>query len=108
MSFIEDLKKEYARAVNKFPKGFDLIPALMEECGELAQALLDQKYKSTPQACSENVYEEAVQVAAVAMRIAQDGCPEFPDYDPNPIITVKLDGSKQQGSCDCINCRGGE
>ncbi len=71
--FLNDVKEEFKRASDKFPKGDKLDAALMEEVGELAQALLHIQEKGASPA---NVYKEAVQVATVAMRIAVQGAPE--------------------------------
>lgn len=71
--FLADAEKEYFRAKDKHPGGKKLDTALTEEVGELAQALLHIEEKD---GCPSNVYKEAVQVVAVAMRIAIDGAPE--------------------------------
>lgn len=71
--FLTDVKAEYGRATAKFPENKKLDAALMEEVGELAKALLHIQEKG---ASAANVYEEAVQVATVAMRIAVEGSPE--------------------------------
>jgi Domain of unknown function (DUF3850) len=63
---------EVARGRAKFPAGRMLLPALVEEVGELAKALLQKR----PRAESR---KEAMQVAAVAARIMEDGCSEFDD-----------------------------
>jgi hypothetical protein len=71
---------EVARGRAKFPAGRMLLPALVEEVGELAKALLQKR----PRAESR---KEAMQVAAVAMRIMEDGCSEFdnlPDEAAKP------------------------
>ena len=72
---------EQARA--KFPGTRHVMNALTEEVGELAQALLDQEYKQTPKdaAClNEKVRKEAVQVAAMAIRLLEEGDTTFPLY----------------------------
>lgn len=61
---------EFART--KFPGGKFLLAALTEEVGELAKALLQKSSK-------DDVIGEAVQVAAMAIRIIEEGCPEFDD-----------------------------
>jgi len=61
---------EVDRARTKFPGGAMLLPALMEEVGELAKALLQKKTRDEWE-------KEAIQVAAVAVRIIEEGCPEF-------------------------------
>ncbi len=76
-----DIDMEVAGAREKFPKNEDLIEALGEEFGELCQALLKRKHeKGTDQ----QVYTEAVQVAAVAIRIIEEGVAGYPykwDYE---------------------------
>lgn len=78
--FLNDVAIEVKKARAKFPMGRHLLPALMEEVGELANALLEQEYGHG--VSSEDVYREAVQVATVAMRIAEEGEPVFPKYQP--------------------------
>lgn len=69
------LNAELQFARHKFPTNQYLLAALMEEVGELAQALIDHsRGKTTPS----HVYEEAIQVAAMAIRIAEEGSQEFP------------------------------
>jgi NTP pyrophosphatase (non-canonical NTP hydrolase) len=63
---IEDLASEVLRARAKFPNHFNLTAALMEECGELACAQMQQL---GPQ----QVRKEAIQVMAVAFRILSEG-----------------------------------
>lgn len=74
--FLFDVAMENQRAREKFPRGANLDTALMEEVGELAQALLKIKESGWS---PEQVYKEAVQVASTAMRVAVEGCPEH-DY----------------------------
>lgn len=69
-----DLRAELARARAKFPRGEHLVPALMEEIGELARELLQKGN-------TQHAYKEAIQVACVAIRIASEGCPEFENLD---------------------------
>jgi len=71
--FLLEVLMENQRAREKFPKGAKLDTALMEEVGELAEALLKIEESGWP---PERVYKEAVQVASAAMRIAIEGCPE--------------------------------
>ncbi|MCH7650678.1 MAG: hypothetical protein IIA63_05895 [Nitrospinae bacterium] len=66
-TFICDLKNEVEFARGKFPEPDGLMTALTEEVGELAKALLDEP--------RENVYKEAIQVAAMALRVATEGDP---------------------------------
>ena len=70
---------EINRARRKFPANTDMMSALTEEVGELAKALIDHKHgKGNPA----EVFAEAVQVAAMAYRVAMEGSAEFPyKYD---------------------------
>lgn len=63
------ISAELERARNKFPGAADLTVALMEECGELAQATLKND--------RENIIKEAIQVAVVAIRIIEEGDATF-------------------------------
>ena len=56
---------ESERARRKFPGGRFLLAAIVEEVGELAGAIATGN--------AEDVYTEAIQVAAVAVRIAEEG-----------------------------------
>lgn len=59
---INDIICEYEAALDKFPWPNNLIVALMEEVGEVARAYIEQRGKK-------EVYSEAKQVAALALRI---------------------------------------
>lgn len=76
-----DIENELSKARFKFPKCADTLPALMEEVGELAQAMIQQKHEPNKNICHENIYKEAVQVACMAIRIATEGDTNFP-YHP--------------------------
>jgi NTP pyrophosphatase (non-canonical NTP hydrolase) len=67
-----DLDAEVCRARKKLPNNRLLLAALMEEAGELAQALLQRQG-------TERVGKEALQVACVAMRIYEEGDSTFAD-----------------------------
>lgn len=61
---IHDLKNEIESAREAHPQNSMMMTALCEEVGELAKALLEG---------NSNYYEEAIQVACVAIRIAVEG-----------------------------------
>lgn len=65
--FIIEVLSEVEFAREKFPEPDGLMTALTEEVGELAKALMDEP--------NVNVYKEAIQVAAMACRIATEGDP---------------------------------
>jgi NTP pyrophosphatase (non-canonical NTP hydrolase) len=79
---LKDVKTEIGRAREKFPKSTDLLPALVEEVGELSQALLQQKHEPNKDKGSVDIYKEAIQVACAALRLATEGEPNFPLYEP--------------------------
>lgn len=65
-SFLADVRKEAQRARVKFPSdGNPTTLALFEEAGEVAKAVLQEE--------PEAVYKEAVQLAAMALRLALEG-----------------------------------
>lgn len=66
-AFIKDIPAEVRRARSKFPGSTLSMCALMEEVGELAEAMLDKP--------ASEVRAEALQVAAMAVRIATEGDP---------------------------------
>lgn len=75
------MEHEYDRAVKLFPGTEDMAMALMEEVGELAQALIQQKSEPQKGVTHEDIWKEAVQVAVMAARIAIQGQEGFP-YHP--------------------------
>jgi hypothetical protein len=72
--FTDDVLREVVRARHKFPSSNLVLAALMEEVGELAQAMLKVRAGEWP---AQRIREEAVQVAAMALRVALDGDPSF-------------------------------
>ena len=72
---LEAIQRELLRARAKFPANNHMLAALQEENGELANALIEHANgKRTAMA----VYAEAVQVAAMAIRVATEGDASFP------------------------------
>lgn len=61
------IQAELARARRKFPSSEGSLAALTEEVGELAKAVLDES--------RDRIIAEAVQVAAMAIRVAIEGDP---------------------------------
>ncbi len=68
------IKAELAYARKKFPHNTHMLAALTEEVGELAKALLEHHRGELPR---EDVLSEAVQVAAMAIRVATEGDASF-------------------------------
>lgn len=63
-NFIQDLRRELQSARKKFPSSDAVLAALTEEVGELAKAHMEEWNR---------VIKEAVQVAAMAIRVAVEG-----------------------------------
>src|SRR5215471_13446166 len=78
--FTEDVLVELQRARRKFPSSYLVLAALTEELGELAQAMLYEragKGNASGKDPKRHVWDEAVQVAAMALRVAVEGDPSF-------------------------------
>lgn len=75
--FLIDVGHEIKRARGLYPSSRLVLAALTEEVGELAQAMLKFAAGKWP---AERIYEEAVQVAAMAARCALEGDPSFENY----------------------------
>lgn len=67
---LDEICAEVGRARTKFPDNQKLLAALMEEVGELAAAMLQRKDPAA-------VRKEAIQVAAVAVRLIEEGDSDF-------------------------------
>lgn len=76
-----DITVELMRARRRFPDSVDSLPALVEEVGELSQALLQHKHEPLKGVTHLDIYSEAVQVAVMAIRVATEGDPNF-TYEP--------------------------
>ena len=76
--FVADVISEIQRAQTKFPSANHATVALMEEVGELAQAKLKV---AAGKAHPMRVYEEAIQVAAMAYRAACEHDESFHNTD---------------------------
>lgn len=82
-SFLEETLKEVIRSSQKFPNSDLVFAALIEEVGELGQALLERERhlrdgKRVGKWTHANLVAEAVQVAAMACRLAVEGDPHYP------------------------------
>ena len=66
------LDAEVMLARRKFPGNRFLLAALLEECGELAKAMLQKKPRDV-------IEREAIQVACVALRICEELDASFAD-----------------------------
>lgn len=88
--FLSDVRHELGRAREKFPGNEHQAAALTEESGEVLKALLQHTHEGGE---AGEVYNECVQTAAMAVRVAVEGDHSFP-YDPGEI----LDGVSGQPS----------
>lgn len=79
--FIFDVIVEMQRARAKFPSNEYKLAALTEEVGEVANAFLENAYGKKGAVA---VWEECVQVASCALRLATEGDASFP-YDSNQL-----------------------
>ena len=70
--YFKAIHEELERARAKFPGNRFLLAALMEEVGELSAAILQRQGR-------ERRIAEAIQVAVVAIRIAEEGDSSFDD-----------------------------
>lgn len=70
-AFVEKMLAEVTKARRKFPGPNPTIAALAEEVGELSQAMLH--IREGKSADWWKVYDEAVQVAVMALRAATEG-----------------------------------
>jgi len=78
VQFISEMLDELSRARAKFPSANHSMIALTEEVGELAQAVLKHAAGKQPRS---RIWDEALQVAAMAMRVAiEDDASLFVNY----------------------------
>ena len=82
-STAQDIADEVQRARTKLPLNKHNLAALVEEVGELSQALIDHDFAqgthpSRLQTLTHDVYKEAIQVACMAIRVAEEGDSSFP------------------------------
>ena len=75
------VRGELAAARGKFPTSLHHLAALMEEVGELAQALMEHDRDGSQTIAM--VLREAVQVATMAIRVATEGDDNFAYIFPN-------------------------
>lgn len=64
---LQSIRKEAMQGIESYPDASGLMVALMEEVGELARAMMSEP--------RDRVRDEAVQVAALAIRVALEGDP---------------------------------
>lgn len=86
--FLDEVLGEVDSAQEKFPRPDMVLAALMEEVGELAQAVMERErafiVKTSPTAWTrDNIRKEAIQVAAMALRLAVEGDLRFPSSQIN-------------------------
>lgn len=99
--FVAKQAAEVERARALFPKGDALVAALTEEVGELARAVLEQSWGA--------VMAEAVQVAAMAQRLATEGDPTLVEVRRERLKLAIEKGKQPPGSgfgprCPFLGC----
>ena len=99
--FIDDIGFELRNAWTKFPHNDDLLPALMEKVGELAQAMQQMKHEPELGVTHEAVRNEALQVAALATRIAAEGDVGYPYHPESAYRGPNWSGYKQRPLFKC-------
>ena len=99
--FAQNVVREISSAREKFPSSNLVLAALTEEVGELAQAMLKERATRGTienRVWKNNVWLEAVQVAAMAQRVAVEGDLSFdteyhdPKFKGGASDQYKLDG----------------
>lgn len=94
--FLAAVKAEYLKTLVKYPGNDNQNIALMEEVGELSQAMLDlhgggyQRPTEAAQSCE--IFNEAVQVASVSARIAIQGDSWCPKYNFKHALKMSKEG----------------
>lgn len=84
--FLDAVGDELQRARAKFPSSRLSVAALMEEVGELAQAMLKVAAGKWDKS---RIMEEAIQVAAMACRVAVEGDSSFTEYtEPDDVAAA--------------------
>lgn len=68
--FTAEIIQELTRARKLFPSSYNSVIGLMEEVGELAQAILKVEAGKMDEIC---IRKEAIQVCVMAMRVALEG-----------------------------------
>ena len=77
--FLEEVEQEAQRARVKFPSNNFLHAALGEEVGEVANAFME--YERGTGSSFTHIREELVQVAALCLRLVEEGDPQFTKYE---------------------------
>lgn len=73
-----DITQELEKARAKFPGKIYTFPALIEEVGELSQALMEQSRGGNTEQFNDNtVYKEGIQVIVMAIRLIEEGDRDF-------------------------------
>jgi len=73
-TIFKKVNKEIYYARNKFPSNKHLLAAFNEESGEVTKAMMDyHQGKGT----KKNIIKESIQAIAMAVRLIQEGDPDF-------------------------------
>jgi hypothetical protein len=82
VGFLNQVTYEVVKARNNFPGNSVMTIALVEQVGKLAQALEHTRRGGGDRCGAIHVWEMAVTVAAMAMRVATEGDSSVPAYSP--------------------------
>lgn len=75
------VSQEVAKARAKFPSNRHLLHAFVEEAGEVTKAFLDSEQGKADEAA---ILKELIQTIAMAVRLMQEGDPDFKALTPMP------------------------
>jgi len=75
------VEAELVKARRSFPSNKHLLHAFVEEAGEVTKAFLDS---NQGKADERQILKELIQTIAMAVRLMQEGDPDFPELKPMP------------------------
>ena len=81
------VRNELTVARSKFPDNKHLLHAFTEEAGEVTKAFLDS---NQGKCTDEEILKELIQVIAMAVRLFQEGDPDFPALKPMPDLEKEM------------------
>lgn len=107
LCFLGEVRDELGRARIKFPSNARVFAALAEEFGEVANALLERGYGDDDPAIDNDlmdaeVWDECVQTAAMAMRLAVETDPDYEYEMPSLMVRPANSISKLLGAIDIL------
>lgn len=102
LNIFAEIDAELTKAREKFPNNRHMAHALIEEAGEVSQALIQQDLEPKKNKTHEDIFKECIQTAVMAIRLATEGDSTFPKYDPESgYLGKNWEGYKK--SADTLN-----